>query len=147
MMNEAGGDSKAGQARWGNDRLPRAKLRSPDTHAAFVPAQLRCAGRPHTQTESVSLLLQGEHPVLQKDEAPGDTVSQQESPGLAFGSPQADECRSRKENGIPLLCELSKTRSARCYFFFFGGTTASLNALARRNFTTVLAGILIGSPV
>ncbi len=85
MMNEAGGDSKAGQARWGNDRLPRAKLRSPDTHAAFVPAQLRCAGRPHTQTESVSLLLQGEHPVLQKDEAPGDTVSHQESPGLVFG--------------------------------------------------------------
>ena len=32
-------------------------------------------------------------------------------------------------------------------YFFLGGTTASLNALAKRNFTTVLAGILIGSPV
>ena len=32
-------------------------------------------------------------------------------------------------------------------YFFLGGTTASLNALARRNFTTVLAGILMASPV
>ena len=32
-------------------------------------------------------------------------------------------------------------------YFFLEGTTASLNAFARRNFTTVLAGILMGSPV
>ncbi len=32
-------------------------------------------------------------------------------------------------------------------YFFLGGTTASLNAFARRNFTTVLAGILMVSPV
>ena len=32
-------------------------------------------------------------------------------------------------------------------YFFLGGTTASLNAFARRNFTTVLAGILMASPV
>jgi hypothetical protein len=31
--------------------------------------------------------------------------------------------------------------------YFFGGTTASLNALATRNFTTVFAGILIAAPV
>jgi len=38
-------------------------------------------------------------------------------------------------------------RPAREDYFFFGGTTASLNALASRNLTTVLAGILMGSPV
>jgi hypothetical protein len=32
-------------------------------------------------------------------------------------------------------------------YFFLGGITASLNAFARRNFTTVLAGILMASPV
>ena len=32
-------------------------------------------------------------------------------------------------------------------YFFLGGTTASLNAFARRNFTTVLAGILMASRV
>jgi len=32
-------------------------------------------------------------------------------------------------------------------YFFLGGTRASLNAFARRNFTTVLAGILMASPV
>jgi hypothetical protein len=32
-------------------------------------------------------------------------------------------------------------------YFFLGGTTASLNAFARRNFTTVLAAILMASPV
>jgi len=32
-------------------------------------------------------------------------------------------------------------------YFFLGGTTASLNALAKRNLTTVFAGMLIGSPV
>ena len=34
-----------------------------------------------------------------------------------------------------------------CSYFFLGGTTASLNAFAKRNLTTVLAGILIASPV
>ena len=32
-------------------------------------------------------------------------------------------------------------------YFFLGGTTASLNALAKRNLTTVFAGMLIGAPV
>src|SRR5271165_7681395 len=32
-------------------------------------------------------------------------------------------------------------------YFFFGGTIASFTALATRNFTTFLAGILIASPV
>ena len=32
-------------------------------------------------------------------------------------------------------------------YFFLGATTASLNAFAKRNFTTVLAGILRASPV
>jgi len=32
-------------------------------------------------------------------------------------------------------------------YLFVGGTTASLNGFANRNFTTVLAGILIGAPV
>ncbi len=31
--------------------------------------------------------------------------------------------------------------------YFFGGTTASLQAFATRNFTTVFAGILIEAPV
>src|ERR1700674_5406302 len=53
--------------------------------------------------------------------------------------------------------EKKKRRGARCaaaflerfdYFFFaFGGTMASLNALASRNFTTVFAAILMVSPV
>ncbi len=33
-----------------------------------------------------------------------------------------------------------------CYFFL-GGTTASLKDFAKRNLTTVLAGILMGAPV
>ena len=33
------------------------------------------------------------------------------------------------------------------HYFFLGGTTASLKAFAKRNLTTVLAGILIGAPV
>ena len=37
-------------------------------------------------------------------------------------------------------------RPARNHFFF-EGTIESLNAFARRNLTTVLAGILMGSPV
>lgn len=32
-------------------------------------------------------------------------------------------------------------------YFFLGGTTASLKDFAKRNLTTVLAGILMGSPV
>lgn len=34
-----------------------------------------------------------------------------------------------------------------CSTYFLGGTTASLTAFATRNFTTVLAGILIAAPV
>src|SRR5438552_17026001 len=44
--------------------------------------------------------------------------------------------------------ELDASRSsAEGYLFFLGGTTASLNALAKRNLTTVLAGILMASLV
>ncbi len=39
------------------------------------------------------------------------------------------------------------SRESPVSYFFLGGTTASLNALASRNFTTVLAGILMASPV
>jgi hypothetical protein len=39
----------------------------------------------------------------------------------------------------------SQTGSGAIYFF--PGTTASLQALATRNFTTVFAGILIAAPV
>ena len=42
---------------------------------------------------------------------------------------------------------LADVRSTSASYFFLGGTTASLNAFARRNFTTVLAGIWMGSPV
>src|SRR2546422_10948894 len=38
-------------------------------------------------------------------------------------------------------------RAREGYFFAFGGTILSLAALATRNLTTVLAGILIASPV
>ena len=42
---------------------------------------------------------------------------------------------------------LADVRSTSPSYFFLGGATASLNAFARRNFTTVLAGIWMASPV
>src|SRR5262249_58307900 len=48
------------------------------------------------------------------------------------------------EGGPP--CEMTMSEREG-YFLAFGGTILSLAALATRNLTTVLAGILIASPV
>src|ERR1035441_2758127 len=60
-------------------------------------------------------------------------------------SPYRQPCCGRK-TGLDSLPPLRKVDLDGSYFFL-GGTTASLNAFARRNFTTVLAGILRASPV
>ena len=58
---------------------------------------------------------------------------------------------SEYANKNPALSDWGKNGvsvpSTRCFslpYFFLGGTIASLAALARRNLTTFLAGILIG---
>ena len=64
----------------------------------------------------------------------------------------ANACRHidiRVAAGRPGFNDFRPSRKAGLYgsYFFLGGTTASLNAFARRNFTAVLAGILTASPV
>ena len=56
---------------------------------------------------------------------------------------------TRATGGNPGFHDFSPSRKVGLdeVYFFLGGTTASLNAFARRNFTTVFAGILMASPV
>src|SRR5512136_2186872 len=63
-----------------------------------------------------------------------------ENPTIHGGGDIEENIFSPLEGGIQ-----NSVPSSRVYFF--GGTTASLQALAIRIFTTVLAGILICSPV
>ncbi len=64
--------------------------------------------------------------------------------GDAGGLRDADAERTAGRRALPLgrvlrASQHSKKKRSRDYFF--GGTIASLHALATRNFTTVLAGI------
>src|SRR5512136_2644534 len=63
-----------------------------------------------------------------------------ENPTIHGGGDIEENIFSPLEGGIQ-----NSVPSSR--FYFFGGTMASLQALATRIFTTVLAGILICSPV
>ena len=80
-------------------------------------------------------------------EAPGQLYFRESNPGTPCLYEEIDR-QSDTADWLALRgCQIPKVMPALGYFFFLGGTTASLNALARRNFTTVLAGILIAAPV
>jgi len=83
----------------------------------------------------------------------GDTIPVAplgEAPCHGYGSTRRKFIHGVRSSAfrVPVRGAASQNGDSRLNrYFFLGGTTASLNALAKRNLTTVFAGMLIGSPV